>query len=99
MALIALLWLGLFFTYSQTSFVALVVVMAGIALAAGDARVRRVVVALAVAGVVLELGDGVVKLTSGDTVRQVTSDRTARVQDHTRVIRHHPVVGVGIGNQ
>jgi O-antigen ligase len=74
-------------------------VMAGIALAAGDARVRRVVVALAVAGVVLALGYGVVKLASGDTLRQVTSDRTGRVQDATRVIRHHPVVGVGIGNQ
>src|SRR3954449_5501067 len=98
-ALIALLWLGLFFTYSQTSFVALVVVMAGIALAAGDARTRRVVVALAAAGAVIALGYGVVKLASGDTLRQVTSDRTGRVQDATRVIRHHPVVGVGIGNQ
>jgi hypothetical protein len=97
--LIALLWLGLFFTYSQTSFVALVVVMAGIALAAGDARTRRAVVALGVAGVVIALGYGVVKLASGDTLRQVTSDRTGRVQDATRVIRHHPVVGVGIGNQ
>src|SRR3954454_9455665 len=98
-ALIALLWLGLFFTYSQTSFVALVVVMAGLALVAGDARTRRVVVALGVAGVVIALGYGVVKLASGDTLRQVTSDRTGRVQDATRVIRHHPVVGVGIGNQ
>jgi hypothetical protein len=98
-ALIALLWLGLFFSYSQTSFVALVVVMSAIALAAGDRRVRRVVVIAAAVGVVVVAGYGVAKLASGDTLRQVTSDRTGRVQDATRVIRHHPVVGVGIGNQ
>src|SRR3954447_10413846 len=98
-ALIALLWLGLFFSYSQTSFVALVVVMGGIALASGDRRTRRAVVAVAAVGVVAAAGYGVVKLASGDTLRQVTSDRTGRVQDATRVIRHHPVVGVGIGNQ
>ena len=98
-ALIALLWLGLFFSYSQTSFVALVVVMGAIALAAGDRRARRVVVIAAAVGVVAAAGYGVAKLASGDTLRQVTSDRTGRVQDATRVIRHHPVVGVGIGNQ
>src|SRR4051812_5813910 len=98
-ALIALLWLGLFFSYSQTSFVALVVVMLGIALAAGDARIRRAVAGVAAAGVVAAAGYGVVKLVSGDSLRQITSDRTARVQDATRVIRHHPVVGVGLGNQ
>jgi putative inorganic carbon (HCO3(-)) transporter len=99
LALIALLWLGLFFSYSQTSFVALVVVMLGIALAAGDARIRRAVAAVAAVGVVAAAGYGVVKLVSGDSLRQDTSDRTARVQDATRVIRHHPVVGVGLGNQ
>jgi hypothetical protein len=98
-ALIALLWLGLFFTYSQTSFVALVVVMGGIALAAGDRRTRRIVVAVAAAGAVAAVGYGAVKLATGDTLRQVTSDRTGRVQDATRVIGHHPIVGVGIGNQ
>jgi O-antigen ligase len=49
--------------------------------------------------VIAAAGYGAVKLVSGDSLRQVTSDRTARVQDATRVIRHHPVVGVGIGNQ
>src|SRR3954471_10733670 len=98
-ALIALLWLGLFFSYSQTSFVALVVVMLGIALAVGDVRIRRAVAAVAAVGVMAAAGYGVVKLVSGDSLRQVTSDRTARVQDATRVIRHHPLVGVGLGNQ
>jgi O-antigen ligase len=98
-ALIVLLWLGLFFSYSQSSFVALVVVALAIALAAGDARVRRAVAAVAVVGVLAAAAFGVVKLADGGSLRQVTSDRTSRVQDATRVIRHHPVVGVGIGNQ
>jgi putative inorganic carbon (HCO3(-)) transporter len=97
--LLVVLWLGLFFSYSQSSFVALVVVMLAIALAAGDARVRKAVAGIAVAGVVVVAAYGVVKLVDGGSLRQVTSDRTSRVQDATRVIRHHPVVGVGIGNQ
>ena len=44
-ALIALLWPGLFFSYSQSSMVALVVVTLAIAVVAGDARVRRAVAA------------------------------------------------------
>jgi O-antigen ligase len=39
------------------------------------------------------------KVIAGGSLNQVTSDRTNRVRDATRVIAHHPVVGVGIGNQ
>ena len=98
-ALAALLWLGLFFSYSQSSMVALVVVVLAIAAAAGDARVRRAVVALAGVGVIAAGGYAAAKVIDGDSLRQVTSDRTERVEDATRVIRHHSVVGAGIGNQ
>jgi O-antigen ligase len=57
------------------------------------------VAAVAAVGVLAAAAFAVVKLADGGSLRQVTSDRTSRVQDATRVIRHHPVVGVGIGNQ
>jgi O-antigen ligase len=98
-ALIVVLWLGLFFSYSQSSFLALVVVVLAIALAAGDVRVRKAVAAVAAVGLLAAAAYGVAKVVEGGSLRQVTSDRTSRVQDATRVIRHHPIVGVGIGNQ
>ena len=36
---------------------------------------------------------------TGSRSNRITSDRTERVQDTTRVIEHHPIVGVGIGGQ
>jgi O-antigen ligase len=57
------------------------------------------VAAVAALGVLAAAAFGVARVVEGDTLRQVTSDRTNRVEDATRVIRHHPVVGVGIGNQ
>lgn len=98
-ALTALLWLGLFFSYSQTSFVALVVVVLAIVATSGDPRMRRAVAAVAAVGVLAAAGYALAKVAQGDSLRQVTSDRTSRVEDAARVIRHHPIVGVGIGNQ
>jgi O-antigen ligase len=40
-----------------------------------------------------------VELVNGERLNHITSDRTERVQDTTRVIEHNPVVGVGIGGQ
>jgi O-Antigen ligase len=98
-ALIALMWLGLLFSYSQSSMVALVVVTLAIAVATGDARMRRaagVAAAIAVVGAAGYVG---AKVVAGGSLNQLTSDRTHRVEDAARVIRHHPLIGVGIGNQ
>ena len=40
-----------------------------------------------------------VELINGERLNHITSDRTERVQDTTRVISHHPVIGVGIAGQ
>jgi hypothetical protein len=96
---LALMWTGLFFSYSQSSMAALLVVTLAIAFAAGDRRVRRMVALLALAAV---LGAGAyvaVEVIRGDSLNQVTSDRTERVEDTVRVIEQDPFVGVGIGGQ
>jgi hypothetical protein len=98
-ALLALLWAGLFFSYSQSSMVALVVITLAVAVAAGDRRVRLAVGGLALLAVLVAVGYGGVRLASGDTLNQITSDRTQRVEDTVRVIADHPLVGVGIGGQ
>ncbi|HEY1357211.1 MAG TPA: O-antigen ligase family protein [Thermoleophilaceae bacterium] len=97
--LLAVLWAGLLFSYSQSSMVALVVVALAIALATGGREVRRPVVAVAAVAVVAAIGYAIALFASGESINKITSDRTQRVQATTRVIRHHPVEGVGIGGQ
>ena len=94
--LIAVMWAGLLFSYSQSSMAALLVVM----LALGGAS--RATGACAwpsacsrwpprwprPAFVAYELIDG-------ESINHITSDRTKRVEDTARVIRHNPVVGRG----
>ena len=98
-AVLALLWAGLLFSYSQSSMVALVVMALGVALAAGDRRVRRAVGALAIVALVVAAGFVAVQLVEGNTLNHLTSDRTDRVEDTVRVIEEHPVMGVGVGSQ
>ena len=98
-ALLVLMWAGLFVSYSQSSMVALVAVTLGIAAVTGGRRVRLLVGAgLAVVALI-----GVAYMASielrGDSLRRETSDRTQRVEDTARVVRDAPVVGVGIGGQ
>lgn len=98
-AAVAVLWAGLFFSYSQSSMVALVAVTLALAAVTGTREVRRAVavtcalVALAGAGFLASV------VIRGQSLRQETSDRTQRVQDTVRVVRAEPVRGVGVGNQ
>jgi O-antigen ligase len=96
---LALMWTGLFFSYSQSSMAALLVVALAIAFATGDRRLRRMVALLALTAVLGACGLVAVKVIGGDSLNQVTSDRTERVEDTVRVIEQHPFVGVGIGGQ
>jgi putative inorganic carbon (HCO3(-)) transporter len=98
-ALIALMWAGLLFSYSQSSMIALLAITLALAIATGDGRVRRAVAMLAVLGVVAACAYVAVQVADGESLNRVTSDRTERVQDATRVIEKHPLVGVGIGGQ
>ena len=96
--LMALLLAGLYFSYSQTTFVALFAAVVLVALLAGDRRTRRVV---GVAVVVLVLaGAGLFATTVWDeSGRRATSGRTTLVSLTLPVFLDHPVAGVGIGAQ
>ena len=96
---LVLMWVGLVFSYSQSSMVALVIVTLALALVTGDRRVRRAVGAMAVAAAMVALAFAAVKVADGESVNQVTSDRTERVRDAARVVKEQPVHGVGIGGQ
>ena len=96
--LIALLFAGLFFSYSQSSFAALFAIALFTLVVAGDRPVRLVATAITI--VILAGGAvyGIHKLSTSSTQR-VTSDRSRRVALTARVFVHHPIVGVGIGSQ
>ncbi len=97
-ALIALLWTGLYFSYSQSSYAALFVVVLGVTMVAAERRVRWVAVATAV--VVALAGAGIAASKVAHTsVRKATSDRSRRVELTAKVWVHHPVAGVGLGGQ
>jgi hypothetical protein len=96
--LIALLWAGLYFSYSQSSYAALFVVVLGITIVAAERRVRWIAIGTAV--VVALAGAGIAASKVAHTsVRKATSDRSRRVELTARVWVHHPVAGVGLGAQ
>jgi putative inorganic carbon (hco3(-)) transporter len=97
-ALIAVLWTGLYYSYSQSSLAALFVALLAIAAIAGNRGVRQ---AVAVGTAVLLLvGTALVVNEALDTsVRRATSDRSRRVELTARVFAEHPIAGVGIGSQ
>jgi O-antigen ligase len=98
-ALLVLMWAGLLFSYSQSSMVALLVITLALAVATGDGRMRRAVMLLAAAAVLAACAYVAVQVADGKSLNRITSDRTERVEDATRVIEKHPLVGVGIGGQ
>jgi O-Antigen ligase len=98
LAAIALLGTGLWFSYSQSSMVSLVAVALAVAFVAGDRRARR----LAVAATAVFVLAGAVLLSTqltGESERQVTSERSRLVEDSARVYLSHPVLGVGVAGQ
>ncbi|HEU4449590.1 MAG TPA: O-antigen ligase family protein [Gaiellaceae bacterium] len=98
LALMALLLAGLYFSYSQSSFVALFVAVVLVALLAGDRTARRLVLATA-AAVVLS-GVALVATTVDDeSASDATSARWELVSVTAPVFFDNPVVGVGIGAQ
>ncbi len=98
-ALIVLIWAGLFFSYSQSSMVALLVVTAALVLVTGDRRARLAVGVLALCALLAGGAYAGAQLVDGESINKITSDRTERVEDAARVIEEHPLVGVGIGGQ
>lgn len=97
--LLVLLWGGLFFSYSQSSMVALLIVTAAIAAIMGDRRIRLLAGATALVLVVAAAGFATYKLVDGQTLDDLTSDRTNRIEYTLKVTEHYPVAGVGLGGQ
>jgi hypothetical protein len=97
-ALVALLWAGLLFSYSQSSMVALVVVTLALAAATGGPRLRKVAAGAAAAFLVAGLAL-VIAAALSDDLRRKTSDRSDRVSQTLDVIAEDPVLGVGVGGQ
>lgn len=94
----ALLWAGLYFSYSQSSLAALLVVVVGVAAVTGARRVR---LAVAVAALTALLAGAalVVAAIAGESTQRVTSDRSRRVEVALEVFLDRPVAGAGLGGQ
>jgi hypothetical protein len=97
-ALVAVLFAGLFFSYSQSSFAALFAVTIFVSLVAGDRSVRVIVAVAAVLALVAG-GALVINRAAHATTQRATSDRSRRLVLTGRVFAHHPLAGVGIGSQ
>jgi O-antigen ligase len=99
-AAIAFIWIGLLFSYSQSSFAALV---AGVVLAALFAWRWKGAAMAAVAGVVLLVGALAVPNVRHDVfghgrgLNSASGGRGTLVRKGIRIAVHHPVAGVGIG--
>jgi hypothetical protein len=96
--LLAVLFAGLYFSYSQSSMAALFVVAAAVTLIGGDRTARRAVaIATAVAVVVAA---GLLAVQARDqSIRELTSGRWQRAELTIDVVREQPLIGVGLGAQ
>ena len=95
--LLAILCTGLYFSYSQSSFLALFAGLVAVLLAAEQRA--RLVVAVTAAVLVLMATGMVAAAVHGDSVRQVTSDRWGLASRTWPLVRDNPIAGVGIGAQ
>ena len=97
-ALLAFLGVALYFSYSQSSMVALVVGVLGVSLIAAD-RLNRRVLLIGTAVIVIAAVAIVFTSVRGDSAQRFTSGRSTLVQGTWRVFVDHPIVGVGVGAQ
>jgi O-antigen ligase len=97
-AVVAVEYAALWFSYSQSSMVTIFVVVTALALVAGSRVLRRTVLAVA-AAIVLAAAGAVAIHARKDSARKFTSDRSRLVAVTWRVFRNHPLAGVGVGAQ
>lgn len=98
-ALVAFIWAGMFFSYSQSSMVALAVAVVVVSYLAAGSRTRRTLALLAAALVVAGAVGLVGLLATGHSVKRITSDRSTLVRHTLVVFRNHPLDGVGVASQ
>ncbi len=94
----AFLFWGLFYSYSQSSFVALFVVTFAVALVGLGRRLRILLIACALVAT-LAAAAVAADAVNGRSARDVTSGRSRLVNVTLDAFRARPVAGVGIGGQ
>jgi hypothetical protein len=98
---IGVLWVGLFYSYSQSSFTALVVGVVAAALVAWRRRVAAplLIASMLIVPVALVTPQARAKIHDGSKkdLSSITSTRSTLVEHGIRIAVRHPVVGVGIG--
>ena len=97
-ACVGLLFWGLYYSYSQSSFVALFVATFAVAIVGAGRRLRLVLVAGAVVAA-LAAGAYAAQAVEGRSARDVTSGRSRLVSVTLDAFRARPLAGVGIGGQ
>ena len=97
-ALIAFLFWGLFYSYSQSSFVALFVVTFAVALVGADRRARIVLLACAAAATLAAAAVAGAAV-GGRSAKDVTSGRSRLVKATFEAVKERPIAGVGVGGQ
>ncbi len=97
-ALMAVIWTGLFFSYSQSAMAALVAATVLVTAVAGGRRMRRLIAIASVA--VLVLGSAAfVTLVRDHSADRLLSGRWTLVRDTWVVVENHPLAGVGLASQ
>ena len=97
-AFVAFLFFGLFYSYSQSSFVALFVVTFGVALVGVERRTRIVLLACALV-VAVAAGSRAAASIGGRSAKDVTSGRSRLVRVTLDAFKERPIAGVGVGGQ
>ena len=97
-AFVAFLFLGLFYSYSQSSFVALFVVTFAVAVVGADGRTRIVLLVCALVATLAAAGVAGASI-GGRSAKDVTSGRSRLVEVTVDAFKERPVAGVGIGGQ
>ena len=95
---VAFLFLGLFYSYSQSSFVALFVVTFAVAVVGADGRTRIVLLACAVVATLAAASVAGAAI-GGRSAKDVTSGRSRLVDVTVEAFKERPIAGVGIGGQ
>jgi O-Antigen ligase len=97
-AVVSFLFLGLFYSYSQSSFVALFVVTFAVAVVGADRRTRIVLLTCALAATLVAAAAAGAAI-GGRSAKDVTSGRSRLVTVTLDAFTERPIAGVGIGGQ
>lgn len=97
-AISALLYVGLYFSYSQSSMVVLFVGALAVTVALADRSSRNVIVIAALAAAIAGAA-GFVASAKGNSWHKATSGRSHLISVTATVIGNHPLAGVGVGSQ